>query len=201
MSSKLAVLTGPDRIRGLLLKHTLAGKCASWLVGSVPLVTARKMGLPSFHWKQFFKGENKQKQSPGREWMSTRRVCVSLSQELASPSPRTPSKLALLPDSAPRPEAGGGRFLASEAHRLATKIYLATGCSPALSDWQRAITGWMAAEAITGMDGSCKAEGWEPAQDLSYSSSFDLHRLNGDVQGPSWDYSGMVRDFLAPGLD
>jgi hypothetical protein len=28
MSSKLAVLTSPDRIRGLLLKHTLAGECA-----------------------------------------------------------------------------------------------------------------------------------------------------------------------------
>jgi hypothetical protein len=73
MSSKLAVLTSPDRIRGLLLKHTLAGECAFWLVRSVPLVTARKIGLPSFHWKQFFKDENKQKQSPGREWMSTRK--------------------------------------------------------------------------------------------------------------------------------
>lgn len=59
---------------------------------------------------------------------------LPLSQELIQAS--------LMPNSAPRPQAGGGGFLASESHGLATKIYLATGLlleTSALSDWQRAI--------------------------------------------------------------
>lgn len=58
------------------------------------------------------------------------------------PLAKNSSKLASLPNSAPRPQAGGGGFLASESHGLATKIYLATGLlleTSALSDWQRAI--------------------------------------------------------------
>lgn len=87
----------------------------------------------------------------------TEGVCVRLSQELASPSSRTPSKLALPPDSAPRPEAGGGRFLAQESHRFSHKN-LPRYWRPPLNDGLVRL-----AQSDPRMGGSRKAEGQEPA--------------------------------------
>lgn len=53
--------------------------------------------------------------------MRAQRSYRGLSQELASPWLRTWSKLAQMPDLAPRPRVGGGSFLAWEGQGLATK--------------------------------------------------------------------------------
>lgn len=93
MSSKLAVFTSPDRIRGLLQKHILAGKCTFWLGLSLSYSSEERSSL--LQPVTLLKDENKSTQTEGWMGMNERperfawdeaRSRLPLSQELIQAS-------------------------------------------------------------------------------------------------------------------
>lgn len=119
MSSKLAVWTSPDRIKGLLQNHC----CRQlWLLARASLLRLPPRGeaFPPPTGNTFSrKTTSKHKQNAGWEWMGVQKGLNVTKPGVGFPLAKNPSKLALLPNC---------RFLTSESHGLATKMYLATGC-------------------------------------------------------------------------
>lgn len=174
-------------------KTTAAGNCAFWLVLSLLRLPPRGEAFPPPTGNTFSRKTSKHKQNAGWEWMGVQNGLNVTKPGAGFPLAKNPSKLAPLPNS--KSKTTGRRWQIPDlritwfSHKNVPGYRLLL-CTSDLSGWRRAIKGCMA----TGRLGRVRSSLRPQLQFIVWPLWFKWWCPRTFLR----DYSGTMRDFLAP---